>query len=168
MKKIAFLLFILLCAACTKDSVEKQNVTYHSKPKITVFPYSESLDSLRIKGYSTCTCIHNYKSTLPHAVANDFEMRDSYNYAVFNTIIDIPIGEDERLYFGKNSILNSSIGYNFEFDKRSIHGAAGENYIGTYLIYVESDANGEKIGRWLPIAPEDIDFCAYLLRTGSF
>lgn len=169
MKKIVFLFIILLCAACTKDSDEKTCQTvYQSEPKFSIFPINENTDSVRIKGYNTCTCVKNYKTTLPYEVAKEFEMRDSYNYTTFNTLINLPEVQNDRIGFGRNSKDNSSIGYDSTFEQRVIYGSSGENYVGTYLIYVKSDTHGKEINRWLPIAPEEIEFNAYIINIRSF
>ena len=164
MKKIVFAFCIFLLAACSKESSEtKYRIVYKSKPEITVFPFAENIDSLRIKGYSKSVSIEDFKGTLPDLVATEFDLKDTYVYSTYNTIVDLP---DESIALPKYALVRNSIGYNEAFEFRAVYSAP--QMIGTYLIYIKRDTHGKNIDRWLPIAPEDLECYVLLLHRDAF
>ena len=158
-------LFIaLFLAGCEDDEVKIANqMTLYSRPDTIHLGGDLGMDSILVKGFTACEAYDAKWGTLPEVVAREFDMNASYLYFSYearvvlleDSIYDIGIGHflDEKAGFSEDLSSHGFVIRTFgvQKDKKQVLAC-------TYLIYVEKNSDGEKIDRWLPVRPEELQW----------
>ena len=158
-------LFIaLFLAACGDDEVKIANqMTLYSRPDTIHLGGDLGMDSILVKGFTACEAYDAKWGTLPGDVAREFDMNASYLYFLYearvvlleDSIYDIGLGYYSKEKAGFSEGLGS---HGFAISTSGVQKDKKIVAACTYLIYVEKNSDGEKIDRWLPMRPEELQW----------